>query len=97
MSEWIDYQWQHLTNDTVYEEWRGGYKAGILLHSGIFTTKPLLDYITETLSNFTAIERKVVVAAVNANDGSYATYDENTPYKNWPHAVVSSASIPLVF
>lgn len=86
-----------MTNDTVYKEWRGGLKAGLFLHSGIMTTKPLLDYITDTLSNFTAIERKVVVAAVDANSGAYTRYDETTPYEDFPLAVVSSASIPLFF
>lgn len=44
------------------------------------------------------IRRKIVVAAVDVNNGDYVTFTEdNTSYDEFPQRALASSSVPFVF
>lgn len=54
-------------------------------------------YLDSYFKNFTAIERKLVVSAVDVNTGSYTTFTEEVGLEDLGTVIRASASIPFVF
>ena len=80
----------------LYEEWWFGILNGLVNHSGLYNTQPLLDFLRKFfLTHGSAYHRKLVVSSVDANSGSYVTWNETS--NDLAKAVVSSAAIPFIF
>jgi predicted acylesterase/phospholipase RssA len=54
-------------------------------------------YLDSYFKNFTTIERKLVVSAVDVNTGSYTTFTEEVGLEDLGTVIRASASIPFVF
>ena len=67
---------------------------------GVVNDQPLFDYMKNTLAEIGSYGegRHSVVAATSFNTGDYIVMKtDDLSFEDWPQAVVSSASIPLVF
>lgn len=58
---------------------------------------PLLKYLTDLIKPFGSVKKRLVVSAVNANNGEYVTFKEDMPFDDISKYVVASASIPFIF
>lgn len=67
--------------------------------SGVFDTTPLLNTLIETMAQLGGIiRRKIVVAAVDVNNGDYVTFtEENSSSEEFPQRALASSSVPFVF
>ena len=99
MSEWLVGFWRKVSTDMIYQSWPGGFEEGFYNESGIFDSSPLYNTLVETMAELGGvIQRKIVVAAVDVENGDYVTYTElNTSPEEFPRAALASSSIPFVF
>lgn len=98
MLEVISDTWSHLTTGDLYTQWNKITKeaGGLVNHSGIYDTEPLYNFISKFFADHGGkIHRKISVAGVDVNSGSYHVWDETA--SDVPKAVVSSSSIPFIF
>jgi predicted patatin/cPLA2 family phospholipase len=59
--------------------------------------EPMTAYLDNYFANFTAIERKLVISAVDVNTGLYKTFTENVGLKDLGTVIRASTSIPFMF
>lgn len=57
----------------------------------------MTDYMNDYFGNFTAIEKKVVISAVDVESGEYTPFDESVGIENLGTIIRASASIPFAF
>jgi predicted acylesterase/phospholipase RssA len=76
--------------------WPGGLEEGVLQHSGVLDTAPLVHTLAEQLADRPP-QRKFVVGASNSGTGEYTIFDEKVAAEDLAVAFTSSASIPFVF
>lgn len=55
------------------------------------------DYLHDYFSNFTRVEKKLVISAVNVETGEYTPFNESVGVENIGMITRASASIPFVF
>jgi len=83
----------------IYQDWPGGLEEGFFNQSGIYDTTPLLNTLTTAFAQLGGkIQRMIVVASVDSNNGDYITYTEkNSKVEEMPQRLVASSSVPFVF
>ena len=74
-----------------------GPVEGLLYHKGLFDESPMTDYLNDYFGNFTSIEKKVVLSAVDVESGMYTPFDETEGIENLGTLIRASASIPFAF
>jgi len=82
------------------QPWPGllpGPVEGLLYHKGLYDESPFTDYLNDYFGNFTAIEKKVVLSAVDVESGAYHPFDESIGIDNLGTIIRASASIPFAF
>ena len=57
----------------------------------------MTPYLNDYFSNFTKIEKKVVINAVDVESGEYMPFDESEGIEALGTLIRASASIPFVF
>jgi len=100
MSQSISYMETVTTPNDTLAPWPGhlpGPVEGLLYHKGLFDESPMTDYLNDYFTNFTAIEKKVVISAVDVESGEYTTFDEKVGIENLGTVIRASASIPFAF
>jgi predicted acylesterase/phospholipase RssA len=55
------------------------------------------DYLNEYFTNFTQIERKMVISAADVEEGSYVEFKEDIGMENLGRIIRASSSIPFAF
>jgi predicted acylesterase/phospholipase RssA len=86
--------------ENIASPWPGHLPSiieGLLYHKGIMNEEPMTAYLDAYFSNFTAIERKLVVSAVDVNTGAYKTFTEDVGLKDLGTVIRASTSIPFFF
>ena len=98
-SEWIVNQWSNLKNDNLYKNWPMGVVQGFINKQSMYDTSVGVEYLRNLFSQFpNKFRRSVSVTAVDVNTAEPHTMtDKNTKFEDFQHAVMASASIPLVF
>jgi len=100
MSENMSYMCTLTTPADTMAKWPGilpGPVEGLLYHKGLYDESPLSAYLDDYFGNFTAIEKKVVLSAVDVESGEYTPFDESIGIKNLGTVVRASTSIPFAF
>ena len=95
MVNFLSDEWLNLTTPEVFVNWPIPY-VEVRWKSGVYNDQPLIDTLTKLYKETgSTLHRKFTVGTVDFNSGTYRTFNEtiSDPIK----AVVSSASIPLVF
>lgn len=100
MSEVISYQCTVTTPGDTLANWPGvlpGPVEGLLYHKGLFDESPMTDYLNDWFSDYERIEKKVVISAVDVEQGTYMPFDESVGIDNLGTIIRASASIPFAF
>jgi len=100
MSENVSYMCTLTTFADVVANWPGllpGPIEGLIHHAGLFDNSPMTDYLNDYFGNFTQIEKKVVLSAVDVESGEYTRFDESMGIENLGTIVRASSSIPVAF
>ena len=74
-----------------------GPVEGLLYHKGLVDESPTTAYLDDYFTNFTKIEKKLVIAAVDVESGEYMPFNETVGIENLGTIIRASASIPFVF
>lgn len=70
--------------------------TGLASKSGVLDSTPLYNFLKDFIKKYgNVIKRKFVISMVDANSGTYVTFDETV--SDPARAVQSSSSIPFVF
>lgn len=95
MSEYILNLWLSLNGtDSVYKKWEGGDIDGLLFHSSIYNTAPLIETLRNDFKY--GVHRNVTVGSTNLDTGLFANFNESLGNAILD-AVICSSSIPFVF
>lgn len=87
--------WKSLNASTdIYEEWPGGLVAGLLFHSGVYSTEPLSKLLRTDLTK--PPQRNFTVGSTNLDTGLFATFNESVGAADID-AILCSAAPPLAF
>lgn len=87
--------WKSLNASTdIYEEWPGGLVAGLLFHSGVYSTEPLSKLLRTDLTK--PPQRNFTVGSTNLDTGLFATFNESVGLGEID-AILCSAAPPLAF
>lgn len=87
--------WKSLNSSSdIYKEWEGGLAAGLLFHSGVYSTEPLQKLLRTDLTKPPA--RNFTVGATNLDTGLFSTFDE-TVGNGVIDAIMCSAAPPFAF
>jgi predicted patatin/cPLA2 family phospholipase len=70
---------------------------GLLYHKGLYDESPALVYFNNYFANFTKIEKKLVIAAVDVESGEYTTFNETVGIENLSTIIHASTAIPFLF
>ena len=98
MVEFLSDSWAGLKNSDVWVDWPMGKVAGLTYKAGALDNSPGLAYMRGIVSGFSKIERAFVISTTNVDTGDYIQYtDKNITLDQLPDAVISSASIPMIF
>ena len=98
MAEYLSDTWAGLKNSDIWVDWPIGKVAALGLKAGALDNSPGLAYARNIVKGFSKIERAFVISTTNVNTGDYIQYtDKMITLDQLPDAVISSASVPLVF
>ena len=98
MAEFLSDSWSGLKNSDVWVDWPLGKVAGLTYKAGALDNSPGLAYMRGIVSGFSKIERAFVISTTNVDTGDYIQYtDKDITLNELPDAVISSASIPMIF
>ena len=90
--------WKNLHTSDVWQNWRFGKLQGVIQKNGAVDNSPLLAFLKKTLATLDDFKRRVTLATVNVNDGTYTQFTQkNLQFTELADAAVASASIPFVF
>jgi len=68
------------------------------IKGGAVDNSPLLDLLRSVVAQFSDFGRRVTIATVNVDDGTYTEFSQkNIAFSELPDASFASASIPFVF
>ena len=90
--------WENISQKAIYKSWFGGIAQGVLFEKGIYNNAPVYDFVDEALGDMT-VHRKLSIGAVDANAGSFLTFN----YTIGPQPellkleAAASTSMPAVF
>ena len=97
-TEKLSDMWRELhTSDVYSSSWL--HEAGVLFHTALYDDAPLLEYLTDLLSDYSEYKRPFAIGSTDSNTGEYYVFDHtNTDFgRDTARAAVSSASIPFIF
>ena len=100
MSENVSWMCTQTTPADTLAKWPGVLPSpveGLLYHQGLYDNSPMAAYLDEYFTNFTKIEKKVVISAVDVESGMYHPFDESIGLENLGTIVRASSSIPFAF
>ena len=98
MATYLSDTWNGLKNSDVWVDWPMGKVAGLTVKAGALDNSPGLAYMRNIVKGFSKIERAFVISTTNVDNGDYIQYtDKIISLSELPDAVISSASIPLIF
>lgn len=100
MSENVSWMCTQTTPADTMAPWPGmlpGPVEGLLYHKGLYDESPMTDYLNDYFGNFTSIEKRVVLSAVDVESGAYHPFDESIGIENLGTIIRASASIPFAF
>ena len=89
-------QWKSIERSDMIDDWPLGVVQGFF-KKGLFDNAPLIQYVTNLLSQYDGLKRIFLMGVVDANKGTYITFDETVDFKELPIYVAASAAIPAVF
>jgi len=96
--QWLSDMWKNLHTSDVWQDWRFGKVQGMIQKNGAVDNSPLLTFLRNTIATMEGYQRRVTLATVNVNDGTYTQFDQkNIAFEELADAAVASASIPFVF
>jgi len=84
----------------ITADWPGrlpSFAEGLLYHKGLIDDSPMASYLNNYFANFTQVEKKLVVSAVDVETGLYKTFTEAVGLGNLATVIRASASIPFIF
>ena len=95
MSEYMLNIWLSLNgSSSVYKQWAGGEIDGLLFHSSIYDTAPLIETLRNDFKY--GIQRNVTVGSTNLDTGYFYTFNEDLGDAILD-GIISSASPPFFF
>jgi len=102
MSENISHMVTVTTSDDTIASWDDhflvpGPVEGYLYHAGLYDNSPMESYLNDYFANFTDIEKKLEISAVNVETGEFKCFDESITLKNLGRIIRASSSIPFAF
>ena len=90
--------WLDISKQLIYKSWFGGIAQGVLFEKGIYNNAPVFDFVDKTLADH-PVQRKLSIGAVDANSGSFLTFN----YTKGPQPelikfeAAASTCMPFVF
>ena len=98
-AEFLFALWNSIPQYKAFQMWPDGILEGLFFKSGIFDISPGIKWVTDQFGDRT-VKKKVTMAAVDADMGTYEQFDYNATYTQ-PSDLIQSAfassSIPGVF
>jgi predicted patatin/cPLA2 family phospholipase len=82
-------------SQSIYEEWTGGLVAGLLFHSGLYSTEPLYSILKKYITK--PAQRRLSMGTVEINSGRFQNYNETLPTSGIQTAAMCSSAIPVLF
>ena len=86
--------WGNLHSKDIYQNWTIPYLPLRWRH-GVYNNTALLELMESIYDEYKPVKRNISVGTVDLNTGTFQIFNET--HEDLPKAVVSSASIPLLF
>lgn len=82
-------------SESIYTEWTGGLVAGLLFHSGLYSTEPLYSILKKYITK--QAQRKLSMGTVEINSAQFQNYGESLSVSGIQTAAMCSSAIPVLF
>ena len=97
-AQWLSDIFKNLKTSDIWVDWKFGKVEGLTLKQGAVDNSPMTAFLTSILEQFDGFKRRVTLAAVNVNDGTFTEFDQtNIEFMELANAATASSSIPGAF